>query len=400
MFKRILDLQSVANKKSLFLLGPRQTGKSTLLHSLWPMDPKTGPLLLDLLHTGTFRRLSADPSRLEDEVSAYLKETQLETPMVIIDEIQMLPSLLNEVHRLMELHKKIRFILTGSSARKLKRSGTNLLAGRAWLTHLHPLCFPEWNSDPECPITLEKVCTIGSLPHVLQSQDPQEELKNYVGLYLQEEIRAEGLSRSIENFSRFLEVAALSNTEQVLLSAVASDAELPARTVRDYFQILEDTLVGTLVPAYRGTLKRKAVAAAKFYFFDIGVANALLGRTEIAVGTPEFGKSLEHLIFCELTAAIHYFRVDIKLYYWRSTSQLEVDFLMEIKKGKFLAIEVKGKKSIQSRDLKGLRALGEDIHGLEKIVVCLESVPRISPHGISLLPAEEFLTRLWRRDWF
>lgn len=373
MYERTLVLDPLLRHRSLFLFGARQTGKSTLLHRRFP-----DAVFFDLLEADTFRELSERPEYMRQTVPAGTK-------LVVIDEIQKLPGLLDEVHLMIERNSELRFVLTGSSARKLKRGNANLLAGRAWVTHLHPLVSSEVGAD-----RLLARLNRGSLPAVLDSALPHEDLKAYVGTYLQEEIRAEGLTRSIEGFSRFLTVAGACNGEQVNYTAVGSDAGVPPRTVREYFQILEDTLIGHLLPAYRKTDKRKPVATSKFFFFDVGVANTLLKRSEIVPGSETFGRALEHLIFLELRARLDYSRVDLPLTYWRSLSRFEVDFVI----GDRIAIEVKAKPRVASRDIKGLRALAEDLPLERKIVVCTEPRRRMD-EDIEVLPVEEFLADLW-----
>ena len=258
MFSRLLDPRPLLAHSSLFLFGPRQTGKSTLLRTLFPTAK-----FYDLLEADTFRELSAAPELIRQRL-------RTEDTLVIIDEIQKLPSLLDEIHLLIERQKSLRFILTGSSARKLKRGGANLLAGRALTYHLHPLVAPEVGYDQ-----LHARLNRGSLPAIFTSPIPQELLKAYVGTYLQEEILAEGLVRNIGSFSRFLSTAGLTNGEQVNFTAVGSDTGVPPRTVREYYQVLEDTLVGYLLPTFQHTNKRKPVTTPKFYFFDVGIANVL-----------------------------------------------------------------------------------------------------------------------------
>jgi predicted AAA+ superfamily ATPase len=217
-------------------------------------------------------------------------------------------------------------------------------------------------------------------------------LKNYVGLYLEEEIRAESLTRNVGNFNRFLTVAALSNAEQVNYTNVANDTGLPLNTVKGYFQVLYDTLIGYELPPYRHTRTRKAVATPKFYFFDLGVVNELLGRFEIERHGDLFGKALEHLIFTELKAALEYLDSDRPLYYWRSLSQFEVDFLI----GDDVAVEVKAKRTVTPKDERSLSALAEDLRLKRRIIVCLEERRRRSESGVEIVPAEEFLQELWQ----
>lgn len=373
MYERILDLKGLLRHRSVFLFGARQTGKSTLLHHRFPEA-----VFFDLLEADTFRELSARPE--------YMRQTiPPGTTLVIIDEVQKLPRLLDEVHLIIERNKELRFVLTGSSARNLKRGSTNLLAGRAWVTHLHPLVSAETG-----PGRLHTRLSWGSLPAVLDSELPYEDLKAYVGTYLQQEIRAEGVTRSVENFSRFLEIAGTCNGEQVNYTKVGSDSGVPPRTVREYFQILEDTLLGYQLPAYRKTVKRKPVATSKFYFFDVGVGNTLLRRGEVLPGSEAFGKALEHQVFLELRARIDYDRIDLPLTYWRSQSRLEVDFLL----GDRIAIEVKAKSRVTRRDFSGLRALDEELKLERKIVVCTEPKRRVD-EGVEIVPIEQFFEDLW-----
>ncbi len=288
-----------------------------------------------------------------------------------------------------------RAVLTGSSARKLRRAGTNLLGGRATRLELFPLVHPERQSDPARPVSLGEALQWGGLPPMLLSSDPRSDLLDYVGLYLQEEVRAEGLVRANDAFARFLEVAATTNGEQVVFANVSRDADVPARTVREYYQILEDTLIGRLLPAHRGTSLRKAMASAKFFFFDLGVANALLGRFSLQAGAPEYGRALEHLVFCELRAFLSYHRSDARLTYWRSLSQLEVDFVVERRGKAVLAIGVKAASRVSGRDLRGLRALAEDVPNLKRIVVSQERLARVTEDGIRVMPVDVFLEELW-----
>ena len=353
-------------------------------------------LLIDLLSSGVYRQLASRPERLEDMVRAHPVGPGGHRE-VIIDEVQKVPALLDEAHRLIAADPTLRFVFTGSSARRLRAAGTNLLGGRATRLILSPIVTPERDTDPSvgAHVSLEKALQWGGLPPILTSSDPRADLLDYVGLYLQEEIRAEGLSRSMQAFTRFLEVASAGNTAQIVFARVAQDAEVPARTVRDYFEVLEDTLIGHQLPAFRGTRKRKAVAASKFYFFDLGVAHALAGRFELQPGTREFGEALEHLVCVEVKAALAYQRVDASLAYWRSLSQLEVDFVIERSGRPLHAIEVKATRQVERRDLRGLRALREDFPELPCVVVSQEPLPRRTEDGIDVLPVHVFLERLW-----
>jgi uncharacterized protein len=373
-YPRVLDIADLLKYRSLFLFGPRQTGKTTYLHERFP-----SARYFDLLEADTFRELSARPELLR---STLRKDDRL----VVIDEIQKLPALLDEVHLLIERDKERRFILTGSSARKLKRGPANLLAGRALVAHMHQLVSSEIELD-----RLEERLLRGSLPSVVDSAIPFEDLRSYVGNYLREEIHAEALTRSIEAFSRFLEVAATINGELLNFTSVGNDAAVPPRTVQNYFQVLEDTLIGHLVLPYRKTVKRKAVATAKFYFFDIGVVNAILDRRHISPQTDTFGRVLEHQVFLELRAYLDYRRGSEPLTFWRSLSKMEVDFVI----GDSLAIEVRATQHVSNSELRPLRALAEEIPHVRKLVVCREKWRRLTDDGIEIIPVNEFFRDLW-----
>ncbi|HEY2383134.1 MAG TPA: ATP-binding protein [Terriglobia bacterium] len=374
MYKRTLPIRDLVRRRSLFLMGPRQTGKSTLLRHLFP-DAR----YVDLLEANTFRELSAYPETLRQSIKPHEN-------LIIIDEVQKLPVLLDEAQAMIDRNKALRFIFTGSSARKLKSGHANLLAGRAWFLRLHPLVSEEVSYG-----LLNKRLNVGSLPAVLDSADAREDLKAYVGVYLKEEIRAEGLVRSIESFSRFLEVAALTNTHILNYTSVSSDTGIPVRTVREHYQMLEDTLIGFQLPPYRRNLKRKPVSTSKFYFFDVGVANVLMRRGEILPGSELFGAAIEHQVFLELRAYLDYRRLDRELTFWRTHSGYEVDFLV----GDHVGIEVKASKRVSSADMKGLRALSEEIKLKKKIVVSTEPLERITEEGITVLPIRTFFEQLW-----
>ena len=374
MYHRRLQLAEIIDTKSLFLVGPRMTGKSTLLREALP-----DALYLDLLDSDLFRRLSARPDYLRELVKNNSKT-------VVIDEVQKLPEILDEVQRLIDQDKKLRFALTGSSARKLKRGAANLLGGRALFLNLHPLVSPEIGQETRLLDRLNR----GSLPAIIDSKHYERELGAYVGVYLREEIQAEGLTRSIGNFSRVLETAALCNGQQVNFTQVGADAQVPPRTVADYFQVFEDTLIGSILPAFRETKSRKAVATPKFYFFDTGVARVLSRTGEIQQGSKAFGDAFEHLVYLEMKAYLDYSFSNTRLSYWRSESKIEVDFIVDTK----IAIEAKGTESVTPSHLKGLRALGEDFPDMQKIVVSMEPRPR-DVDGIRILPLDKFLEDLW-----
>ena len=376
MYQRLLDLDKLVNKKSMFLFGPRSTGKTTLLRNLYP-----DTAIINLLKSETFLFLSANPGNLRNLV----KEIQTSSSVIIVDEIQKIPELLNEVHDLIETTKH-RFILTGSSARKLRAGGVNLLGGRAWQAHLFPLTFKELTD-----FSLERYLQIGGMPQVWSSKDPIEELDSYVELYLREEIRAEGLVQNLMDFSRFIRAVGLTNTEQLNYANISRDTGVPANTIRGWYELLVDTFLGFYLEPWQESKKRKAVATPKWYFFDIGVAHFLTRNFQINPSTSEYGKSFEHFIAMELRAWLSYNRIKQSLTYWRSTTGFEVDFLI----GNKLAIEVKATTRVHSQDLKGLKALQQEQIFSQYILVSLDPLSRISDEGIRILPWENFLNELW-----
>ena len=369
---RTLDLARIAARRSTFLFGPRQTGKTALVrHAL------AGARIYDLLDADVYLTFSRRPTQLGEELGPQDR-------LVVLDEIQKLPILLDEVHRLIE-ERGIRFVLTGSSARKLRRGGVNLLGGRAPTRTLHPFIYRELGDAFDLTTALDR----GLLPPVYFSDSPHDDLRAYVGTYLKEEIAAEALTRNIPAFSRFIEVAALSHATMLNYTAVASDAQVPVSTVREYFQILEDTLIGRSLPAWTKTRSRKAIATAKHYFFDSGVVRHLQHRSGLRRRSPEFGEAFETFVFHELSTYLDYTE-PVPLSYWRSTSNFEVDFIL----GDTSAIEVKAKDPVGERDLRGLRALKEEALLKHHVIVSLEARPR-TVDGIRILPWREFLEQLW-----
>jgi predicted AAA+ superfamily ATPase len=368
---RILDLLGLLAKKSYFLLGPRQTGKSSLIRRTLE-----GIKVYDLLDTSIYLALSQNPGRIVQELTRQDR-------IVVIDEIQRLPELLNEVHRIIE-ERGVHFLLTGSSARKLRRGGVNLLGGRARTKYLHPLTIRELGDRFDLNKAMEK----GLLPSIYFSDDPHADLQAYVGMYLQQEIVAEGTARNIPAFSRFLKVAALCNGKIVNFTNVANDAQVARTTVYEYFDILKDTLILYELPPWRRSRKRKPVASSKFYFFDTGIVGTLQGRA-FRAGTPEFGEALETYLMHELTSYCDYMSGE-KLSYWRSTSGFEVDFII----GDHTAVEVKAKENVTLNDIKSLRAIAEEKALKRYLCVSLEARIR-KIENIVILPYREFLRMLW-----
>jgi predicted AAA+ superfamily ATPase len=369
--ERLVDLNVLLDKKSHFLLGPRQTGKTFLIgHTL------ENARVYDLLDAEIYLALSRNPGLISEEL-------QPQDRIVVIDEIQRLPELLNEVHRLIETHG-IRFLLTGSSARKLRRGGINLLGGRARTKYLHPLTCKELNRHFDLSTAIER----GLIPSIYFSDDPRADLQAYAGSYLQQEILAEGATRNIPAFSRFLRVAAFCNASVVNFTNVANDAQVARTTVYEYFEILKDTLLLYELPAWRKSKKRKPLASSKYYFFDVGAVAALQGR-EFRGGTPEFGEAFETYLMHELKCFSDYISGE-QLSYWRSTSGFEVDFII----GDHTALEIKAKKNLSPNDIKSLRMLEEEKKLKRYICVSLE--PRKRRVGnIDILPYREFLDLLW-----
>ncbi|MBI5239619.1 MAG: ATP-binding protein [Elusimicrobia bacterium] len=373
IFRRRFDLKGALSKNSYFLFGPRGTGKS-----FWIKETLAGIPLFDLLDSDVYDRLMRRPKQLSEEIGPKTKS-------VVIDEIQKIPRLLDEVHRLIE-ERKIRFLLTGSSARKLRRGGANMLGGRAWEASFYPL------THAEIPgFDLLRYVNRGGLPKVYLSKFPEEDLKAYTRLYINEEVKAEALSRNIENFVRFMDVLALSNGKEINYQGLAGDAGVPPRTIENYISVLKDTLMGFELSPFLATKTRKAITRSKFYFFDIGVVNHITKRTPISAGNPAFGDAFEHFIVMEIRAFVGLTGRDTPLHFWRTKNGFEVDLVI----GDRLAIEIKATRQVLPRHLKGLRALKEE--GLVKnyIIVSMDPVARDMGSGIKAVPWQDFLKMLW-----
>jgi uncharacterized protein len=375
--ERTLPLEELLKAKSIFLFGPRSTGKSTLFRHKLP-----GCRVYDLLDSRTFSRLLKSPHLIEEENSDKVNQP------IIIDEIQKLPGLLDEVHRLIE-GRGFRFLLTGSSARKIKRGAANLLAGRAWMSELFPL-----TSNEITDFDLTRYLNRGGLPQVLFSESPEEELASYVSLYLKEEIQSESLTRNLPAFAAFLDAMALSNGEEINLESFATDCGVSPMTVKNYIQILEDTLIGFSLKGFTRTRKRKAISRIKHYFFDVGVVNTLAQRGMIKPKSELFGKAFEQFVIQEIRAYLSYARLRLPVSYWRSTSQFEVDAVIADK----LALEVKSTSMINENHLKGLRALKEEGLIQRYAVVSLDEEARTTRDDISILPWKVFLSKLWNNE--
>jgi predicted AAA+ superfamily ATPase len=372
---RILQIDLPANKTA-FLWGPRKVGKSYWLRHHLPQC-----VLIDFLKTDVFAEYVSKPSLLRERYS----HTQ---QRIIIDEVQMVPDILNEVHWLIE-NRDCSFILTGSSARKLRKKHANLLGGRAWRYTMTPLCYPEIND-----IDVERIMVSGLLPPHLLSPDPIQELRAYVADYLKEEIIAEAAVQNIPAFSEFLRVAAITSGELLNYTNIARETGVSAKVIRSYFQILEDTLLGFRLQPWRKAKNRRLIETEKFYLFDVGLSNYLAQRKP-KFGTPEFGKSFEHYILLELMAYKAYRNPELLLHYWRTSTGLEVDFILGDME---LAIEIKTSKRVHESDIKSLKILQEEHNVKRTLLVSFETEPKILGNNIECLPWKLFLEKLWNQE--
>ena len=372
-YKRNINLAQLIKKKSFFLFGPRSTGKTTLIHQSFPKSK-----VYNLLDSRVYKKLIKRPEILEEENKT--------NTLIIIDEIQKIPSLLNEIHRLIYT-KGQKFLLTGSSARKLKKRGVNLLAGRAWSASLFPLT---WSEIPK--FNLIQYLNRGGLPDIYNNPHYKEELEAYVSLYLKEEIKNEALTRNVQAFSEFLDLTALSNGQEINYEGFSKDLQVSPSTLKNYIEILDDTLLGFKLPGYTKTKKRKSISRYKYYLFDIGVTNTLCHRGSIKRKSELFGKSFEHFIILETRAFLSYFRKNLTINYWRSTSQMEVDLII----GEKTAIEIKATSLVQDKHLRGIRALKEEGLMEKYLVVSLDENIRKTKDNIKILPWNQFLDQLWK----
>lgn len=380
MFERYTKLEET-NTDSIFLFGARQTGKTTLINKLFPQAPK-----YDLLDSTTYVRLQRNSSLLRQELEMLPANT-----LVVIDEIQQIPILLNEVQWLI-VNRNLRFVLSGSSARKLKRSGANMLGGRALKTTLFPLVSKEISD-----FDVMRAINHGMIPRHYLAQNPNvlwRRMQAYITVYLREEIKAEALVRNLTTFNKFLEVAAMTDGEMVVWKNIAQDCGIDSKTVKEYFSILEETLVGYMIPAYTKKVKRNIRQAPRFYFFDLCIPNYLLGRKHLQQGTADFGHAFEHLMIQEIVAYLGYHFIDGGLSYWHTYSELEVDAILG---DAIVAIEFKSCTEVQSRHLNGLKAFKEEHPNCRSIVVSMDERPRML-QGFEILPANDFLRMLWNDE--
>jgi len=378
-YTRLLDLTETLDRKSAFLFGARSAGKTYLYHRT--LQPTR---VYNLLDRAVLKRLTNRPGLIYEECIGSHE-------LIVIDEVQKIPDLLDEVHRTIE-DKGARFLMTGSSARKLKRSQANLLGGRATRLELFPLVSRE---IPQ--FDLLRFLNHGGIPRHYDIADKHlsAELDDYVSLYLKEEIKDEAVTRQLDAFSRFLDVMALHSGDELAIENFASDCQVKATTFRNYIEVLEDTLIGFKIAPYTHTAKRKAITRSKFFLFDVGITNYLAHRLPIVAKSENFGKSFEHFIALELRAFLAINRLPLDLCYWRSTSQMEVDFIV----GDELAIEVKASSMVVERDLKGLKALREEGR-VKRYVVVSTDPSRRKLSGVDIMPWSDFLEALWGRDFF
>jgi predicted AAA+ superfamily ATPase len=375
---RILNI-SLPPQQSAFLWGPRKTGKSTYLKTRFPAS-----LVYDFLKTDLFLEFSKRPSLLREQILAK-DEGVLSSP-IILDEVQKVPQLLDEVHWLLE-NKGLRFILCGSSARKLKRGKANLLGGRAWRYQMFPFVTPELDK-----LDLLKALNRGMIPVHYFQDSYKKSLRAYTQDYLKEEVFDEGLTRNIPAFSRFFDAMGFSHGELTNFSNIARECGVDSKTVKEYYQILKDTLLGDFIEPFKRRQDRQIISrASKFYLFDVGVAGAITKRHVRQKRGIDFGKAFEHFILMELTAHSSYNEIDYEINFWRTKSGLEVDFILG---GGETAIEVKGASSIKNRDLRPLNAFIETYAPRRAIVVCNEKEERIVGK-IRIMPWRNFLRDLW-----
>lgn len=363
--------------KSCFLFGPRGVGKSSLIR-----DRFSSAIIIDLLKSETYNYLKANPTRIEEYIDADT------SGIVVIDEVQKIPELLDEVHRLIEA-RKVQFILSGSSARQLRQKGVNLLAGRARVMHLHPLLAEELQEN----FSLTHSLQYGFLPAVYVEDDPEDFLQSYVRTYIDEEVKQEGLTRNISSFYRFLEAASFSQGSPLNMSSVARECSVHRKVVTEYFNILEDLLLANRLAVFSKKAKRAMRSRLKFYFFDSGVYRAIRPKGPLDAPEEIDGIALETIVYQQLRAHNDYYQLGYELFYWHTRDDdFEVDFVLYGERG-IKAFEVKRSKHISGKDLKGLKAFKKDYPDSDTYLL-YGGEDKLQKGGITALPVEEFLTMM------
>jgi uncharacterized protein len=365
-------------KQSFFLFGPRGVGKSTFLAKHFPRAH-----WIDLLLPEPYQRYLAQPDRLRQFCGALELHS-----IIVIDEIQRVPSLLSVVHHIIEHRKDLQFILTGSSSRKLKRAGVDLLAGRALKMELHPFMACEIQDS----FILSNNIKLGMIPLVLSAPDSTATLDSYLGMFMNQEVKAEGIVRNLQAFSRFLEVMSFSHAQQYNISEIARECGISRTAIASYMEILEDLLLSFTLPVFSARPKRKVVASRKFYYFDAGVFYAIRPKGPLEQPEQIYGAALEGLVAQHLKAWVSYSKENIKLYYWRTQVDNEVDFVL-YGENTFVAIEVKHTSTVRSKDLKGLKAFSDD-YPEATLLFLYQGSERLKIDSILCLPCEEFLKKL------
>ena len=379
MYRRIFDIENQLDE-AMFLFGARQVGKSTLLQERFK-----DAVYYDLLIPSVRRSFKRNPDLFREALSSKPAGT-----LVIVDEIQKVPELLDFVHWLM-VNRGLRFILSGSSARKLKKSGANTLGGRAQPRTLFPLVWKEVTD-----FQIDRAVQNGMIPRHYLAEDATDRIEAYVKVYLDEEIRDEAAVQDIDAFERFMEVAAISDGEMLNYSNIAADCGVSAKTVKSYYQILYDTLLGYEIPAYRKVVKRQVVQAPKFYYFDVGLANYLIGRYSLRRGTDDYGHAFEHFVMQEIIAYRGYFRRREEISYWHTYNNQEVDAVIGDAK---VAIEIKSSEQVKTSHKKGLKAFKEEHPECRLILVSFDPITRVSG-DIEIINISDFLKMLWNGEIF
>ncbi len=383
MIERIVS--KTFGKTSFFLFGPRQTGKSFLIQSLY----QDRIFKVNLLLAEPFKKYSEQPGQFRRDVEYQIQRHGIQ--QVFVDEVQKIPLLLDEVHHLIETYK-LQFILTGSSARKLKRKGTNLLAGRAVQKYLFPYCYSEIKDD----FHLEHILRFGSLAPIYGNRNVPEQkdiLRTYVNTYLKEEIQAEGLVRNLGDFSKFLDLAASQSGELINFSGMGRDCQLSTDVVQGYYQILEDTLIGFRLQPWRSNPRKRMVAHPKFYFFDVGVVNAINQNLDSDLNPRIRGHLFEQLLVLETHRLKTYRYYESNLYFWRTSNHAEVDLLIERQHRPAVAVEFKSTRTIVRKDITGLLSLAES-HPHVKLLCVADVDQAFELHGVEVLPWQTYLEQL------